>query len=194
LLAKILPSEATFRVMLASPHMSDGIRSPFEFGERELHMRSVRIAAAAGIVATGLALGAAGIATAATPTAATPTASAPAPAQAKSAPAKPVTTAKPAPLHVVKASSAKSHAISEARIAQAKAAAERAAKTAHVTRANYVVTTSHLNVRTGPGTKYRVAGTLAKGAAVVADTKTVNGFRQLANGHWVSAHYLKAVR
>lgn len=146
-------------------------------------MRSVRIAAAAGIVATGLALGAAGIASAATPTA-----SAPAPAQAKSAPAK------PAPLQVVKASPAKSRAISEARIAQAKAAAERAAKTAHVTRANYVVTASHLNVRTGPGTKYRVAGTLAKGAHVVADAKTVNGFRQLSNGHWVSAHYLKAVR
>ncbi|HJP76984.1 MAG TPA: hypothetical protein VJ914_22130 [Pseudonocardiaceae bacterium] len=141
-------------------------------------MRSVRIAAAAGIVATGLALGAAGIASAATPTAA-----APAPAQAKSAPAKPA--AKPAPLHVVKAASARSRAI---------VSAERAAKTAHVTRANYVVTASHLNVRTGPGTKFRVAGTLAKGAHVVASAKTVNGFRQLANGHWVSAHYLKALR
>ena len=70
----------------------------------------------------------------------------------------------------------------------------RSAKTAHVTRANYVVTASHLNVRTGPGTKYRVAGTLAKGAHVVAGTKTVNGFRQLSNGHWVSAHYLKPGR
>lgn len=142
-------------------------------------------------MATGLALGAAGIASAATPVT-----SAPAPAQAKSAPAK-VAPAKPAPLHVVGVSSAKSRAMSEARIAKAKAAAERAAtaaKTAHVTRVNYVVTASHLNVRTGPGTKFHVAGTLAKGARVAAGTKTVNGFRQLANGRWVSAHYLKAVR
>jgi hypothetical protein len=27
---------------------------------------------------------------------------------------------------------------------------------------------------------------------VVASTKIVNGFRQLSNGHWVSARYLKA--
>ena len=161
-------------------------------------MRSVRIAAAAGIVATGLALGAAGIASAATPT----TAPAPAAAQAKTAPAKisaakaaQAAAAKPAP-KVVALPASKVRALAEARGAQAKAAAERAAKTktVQVTRANYVVTASHLNVRTGPGTKYRVAGTLAKGAHVVATSTTVNGFRQLTNGHWVSAHYLKAGR
>ena len=164
-------------------------------------MRSVRIAAAAGIVATGLALGAAGIASAATPN----TAPAPAPAQTKTAPAP----TKSAPVQarggdtnaaprVVKISPAKARAIAEARAEQLKAAAAHSktahTRTAHATRANYVVTASHLNVRSGPGTKYRVVGTLARGAHVVAGTKTVDGFRQLSNGHWVSAHYLKAGR
>lgn len=154
-------------------------------------MRSVRIAAAAGIVATGLALGAAGIASAATPASAP--APAPAPAQAKTAPAA---STKPAAPHVVKVSPTKARAIAEARAkasaeVRAKATAGRTSKAAH---ANYVVTASHLNVRTGPGTKYRVVGTLAKGAHVVAGTKTVDGFRQLSNGHWVSAHYLTAGR
>jgi uncharacterized protein YgiM (DUF1202 family) len=152
-------------------------------------MRSVRIVAAAGIVATGLALGAAGIASAATPT------TAPVPAHAKSVPVTvvPATNAKPAPARIVKVSPTKVRAIAEARGAQAKAAAERA-KTAQASKANYAVTASHLNVRTGAGTQYRVAGTLARGAHVVAGTKAVNGFRQLSNGHWVSAHYLKALR
>ncbi|HEY2701940.1 MAG TPA: hypothetical protein VGJ45_41250 [Pseudonocardiaceae bacterium] len=172
-------------------------------------MRSVRIAAAAGIVATGLALGAAGIASAATPnnapapaqakTAPAPAKTAPAavkavpgkaaPAQVKAVPAKTVparTHAKPAPTRTVDLPASKVRALAEARA--------RHAKTVHVTSVNYVVTASHLNVRTGPGTKYRVAGTLAKGAHVVADAKTVNGFRQLSNGHWVSAHYLKVAR
>jgi uncharacterized protein YgiM (DUF1202 family) len=151
-------------------------------------MRSVRIAAAAGIVATGLALGAAGIASAATPN----TAPAPAPAKTGSAPAKlaPAKTV-PAKIHAkpaytVHLPASKVRALAEARAAHA--------KTVAVNRANYVVTASHLNVRTGPGTKYRVAGTLAKGAHVVAGTKTVNGFRELSNGHWVSARYLKAAR
>jgi uncharacterized protein YgiM (DUF1202 family) len=166
-------------------------------------MRSVRIAAAAGIVATGLALGAAGIASAATPN----TAPAPAPAQAKAVPAPahskaPARTkaanttaaahAKAAPLRVVKISPTKAKAIAEARAEHAKAKA--AASRGTTARANYLVTASHLNVRTGPGTKFRVVGTLAKGAHVVAGTKTVNGFRQLSDGHWVSAHYLKATR
>ncbi|HEY4023360.1 MAG TPA: hypothetical protein VGM75_32070 [Pseudonocardiaceae bacterium] len=149
-------------------------------------MRSVRIAAAAGIVATGLALGAAGIASAATPT----PAPAPAPAQVKSAPVKaaPATSDRSAPVRIVKVSPTKARAIAEARSAQAKTAA----LSARAVHANYVVTASHLNVRTGPGTKFRVAGTLAKGARVVASTKIVNGFRQLSSGHWVSVHYLKA--
>jgi uncharacterized protein YgiM (DUF1202 family) len=112
-----------------------------------------------------------------------------APAQVKAVPAKTVparTHAKPAPTRTVSLSASKVRALTEARAKHA--------KTVHVTRVNYVVTASHLNVRTGPGTKYRVAGTLAKGAHVVADAKTVNGFRQLSNGHWVSAHYLKVAR
>lgn len=152
-------------------------------------MRSVRIAAAAGIVATGLALGAAGIASAATPS------TAPAPAQAKTVPAPAHTKAantKAAPLRVVKISPTRAKAIAEARAEQAKARAAAAHGT--TARANYVVTASRLNVRTGPGTKFRVVGTLAKGAHVVAGSKTVNGFRQLSDGHWVSAHYLKAAR
>jgi uncharacterized protein YgiM (DUF1202 family) len=157
-------------------------------------MRSVRIAAAAGIVATGLALGAAGIASAATPS----TAPAPAPAQAKTVPAPAHTKAastkaangRAAGPRVVKISPTKARAIAEARAEQAKAKAAHSA----TARANYVVTASHLNVRTGPGTRFRVVGTLARGAHVVAGTKTVNGFRQLSDGRWVGAHYLKAAR
>jgi 2-oxoglutarate dehydrogenase E1 component len=172
-------------------------------------MRSVRIAAAAGIVATGLALGAAGVASAATPN----TAPAPAPAQAKTAPAQAkAVPAKPAPAPAqatavpakavpAKTTPARVHAkptrivhLSASKVRAIAAAQAKHAKTAQTTRANYVVTASHLNVRTGPGTKYRVAGTLAKGAHVVAGTTTVDGFRQLSNGHWISAHYLKAAR
>src|SRR5437588_9620335 len=127
--------------------MSDEIRSSDEIGERELHMRSVRIAAAAGIVATGLALGAAGIASAATPN----TAPAPAPAQAKTAPAPAKLGSAPASAPA-KAVPAKTHA-RPGRTVQLPASKVRAlaeahakqAKTVGVTRANYVVTASHLN-------------------------------------------------
>ena len=58
-------------------------------------------------------------------------------------------------------------------------------------------TTANLNLRTGPGTSYRVIKVLRKGVRVVLTGRTGNGFSQVRNGSgtgWVSTRYLSAVK
>ncbi|HEX3780100.1 MAG TPA: SH3 domain-containing protein [Pseudonocardiaceae bacterium] len=160
-------------------------------------MRSVRIATAAGIVAAGLALGATGIAQAATPTAAPAPSPAKIPAaqqaQARAAaavPAERAGVAKVVPLARASAAQAQERARLVAEQRAKRAAAAKAAGS----RAAYRVTASRLNVRSGPGTRYRVVSSLARGARISANTSTVDGFREISAGQWVSVHYLSSVR
>ena len=69
-------------------------------------------------------------------------------------------------------------------------AALTAATTPAPARAEYVVTADLLNIRSGPGVNYRIIGALKKGSLVHANTATVNGFRELRAGVWMSARYL----
>ncbi|WP_137812426.1 SH3 domain-containing protein [Gandjariella thermophila] len=47
-----------------------------------------------------------------------------------------------------------------------------------------------LNVRSGPGTGWRVVGTYPRGATTTADPITWNGFRRLGEGRWSASRYL----
>jgi hypothetical protein len=47
-----------------------------------------------------------------------------------------------------------------------------------------------LNVRTGPGTGWRVVDTYRRGVVTTADRFTWNGFRRLGKGRWSAARYL----
>ena len=47
-----------------------------------------------------------------------------------------------------------------------------------------------LNVRTGPGTGYRIVKTLDNGQATNTSGRLSNGWAQLDNGHWVARKYL----
>lgn len=52
------------------------------------------------------------------------------------------------------------------------------------------VTADVLNVREAPGTQHEVMDRLTEGTVVEVGDATENGFRQLADGRWVSAEYL----
>lgn len=55
---------------------------------------------------------------------------------------------------------------------------------------NYSVTATTLNVRSGPGTKYKVVSTLKKGATVCV-TSVSNGWAKFGTGKYCSASYLQ---
>ena len=69
-----------------------------------------------------------------------------------------------------------------------------AATTPASAKAAYVVTAYELNIRSGPGVNYRIIGALKHGSLVHAGTTTVNGFRELRPGVWMSARYLTPVK
>ena len=85
-------------------------------------------------------------------------------------------------------------ALASAATAPATGAATLTAATTHTAaRAEYVVTAHELNIRSGPGVNYRIIGALKHGSLVHASTTTVNGFRELRPGVWMSARYLAPV-
>lgn len=64
--------------------------------------------------------------------------------------------------------------------------------TAKVNYTRYVATQSaNLNIRSGPGTNYRIVGSLKKGTKVTV-TATSGSWSQIGSGKWVSTSYLSA--
>ena len=83
-----------------------------------------------------------------------------------------------------------SAATAPATVTPATAATVTAATAQPSVQAAYIVTADLLNIRSGPGTNYRIIGALKKGSLVHANTIAVNGFRELRPGVWMSARYL----
>ena len=52
-------------------------------------------------------------------------------------------------------------------------------------------TTTDVNYRKGPGTKYKRVGTYGKGKTLTVTSVKTNGWAKLSNGRYVYAKYLK---